>query len=306
MTPSDSKQMRSRPWWRSSQRTDLGRGSAQSAEGPRGRDADELALVCRAKRGGPREREELVRAYLPMIASVARAYRRSTAVGRDELTQEGVVGLLCALERYDPDRGVPFWGYAAWWVRRSMQQVVSELSRPIVLSDRALRQLARIKKAQRSLEQGSRREVTSAELAAIVGLPRAEVENLLRTERTARGLDEPAGSEAVDGTSVGELLADPPAQEAYERVPEQLLAAEVPGLLGRLTDRERTVICSRYGLGRPEQTLREIAPKLGVSAERVRQIEQGSLAKLHDAAALPRPRRGQRNAARTPTSYANA
>jgi RNA polymerase sigma factor (sigma-70 family) len=241
-----------------------------------------------------------------MIASVARAYRRSTAVGRDELTQEGVVGLLCALERYDPDRGVPFWGYAAWWVRRSMQQVVSELSRPIVLSDRALRQLARIKKAQRSLEQGSRREVTSAELAAIVGLPRADVESLLRTERTARGLDEPAGSEAVDGTSVGELLADPPAQEAYERVPEQLLAAEVPGLLGRLTDRERTVICSRYGLGRPEQTLREIAPKLGVSAERVRQIEQGSLAKLHDAAALPRPRRGQRNAARTPTSYANA
>jgi RNA polymerase sigma factor (sigma-70 family) len=241
-----------------------------------------------------------------MIASVARAYRRSTAVGRDELTQEGVVGLLCALERYDPDRGVPFWGYAAWWVRRSMQQVVSELSRPIVLSDRALRQLARIKKAQRSLEQGSRREVTSAELAAIVGLPRAEVENLLRTERTARGLDEPAGSEAVDGTSVGELLADPPAQEAYERVPEQLLAAEVPGLLGQLTDRERTVICSRYGLGRPEQTLREIAPKLGVSAERVRQIEQGSLAKLHDAAELPRPRRGRRNAARTPTSYANA
>jgi RNA polymerase sigma factor (sigma-70 family) len=240
-----------------------------------------------------------------MIVSVARAYRRSTAVGRDELTQEGVVGLLRALERYDPDRGVPFWGYAAWWVRQSMQQVVSELSRPIVLSDRALRQLARIKKAQRQFEQASRREATSAELATIVGLPRSQVESLLRTERTARGLDEPAGSEAVDGMSVGELLADPPAQEAYERVQERVLAAEIPGLLGQLSDRERTVICSRYGLGRPAQTLREIAPKLGVSAERVRQIEQDSLAKLHDATALPRPRR-QRNPARTPTSYANA
>jgi RNA polymerase sigma factor (sigma-70 family) len=281
------------------------RGSRQSAEGPNVRDPDELALVCRAKRGGPREREELVRAYLPMIVSVGHAYRRSTAVGRDELTQEGVVGLLRALERYDPDRGVPFWGYAGWWVRQSMQQVVSELSRPIVLSDRALRQLARVKKAQRQFEQASRREATSAELAAIVGLPRSQVESLLCTERTARGLDEPAGSEAVDGTSVGELLADPLAQEAYERVPERVLAAEIPGLLGQLTDRERTVICSRYGLGRPAQTLREIALKLGVSAERVRQIEQNSLAKLHDAAALPRPRR-QRNAALTPTSYANA
>ncbi|HEY1515750.1 MAG TPA: sigma factor, partial [Solirubrobacteraceae bacterium] len=93
-----------------------------------------------------------------MIASVARAYRRSTAVGREELTQEGVVGLLRALDRYDPDRGVPFWGYAAWWVRQAMQQVVSELSAPMVLSDRALRQLARVKHAQRRFEQTSGRE----------------------------------------------------------------------------------------------------------------------------------------------------
>jgi RNA polymerase primary sigma factor len=243
-------------------------------------------LIHRAKRGGPREREELVNAYLPMIASVARAYRRSTAVGRDELTQEGVVGLLRALERYEPDRGVPFWGYAAWWVRQAMQHVVSELARPIVLSDRALRQLARIKNAQRQFEQARRRTATCAELSAIVGLPRSQVESLLCTDRTARGLDEPAGTEAIDGTTVSELLADPPAQEAYDRVPQRVLAAQIPGLLEYLTDRERTVICSRYGLGRPEQTLREVAPKLGVSAERVRQIEQESLAKLHTAAAF--------------------
>jgi RNA polymerase sigma factor (sigma-70 family) len=242
-----------------------------------------------------------------MIASVAHSYRRSTAVGRDELTQEGVVGLLRALERYDPDRGVPFWGYAAWWVRQAMQQLVSELSRPIVLSDRALRRLARIKDAQRRFEQTCRRAATSAELSAIVGLPRSQVERLLCTERTARGLDEAARAEAVDGTSVGELLADPPAQEAYERVPQQLLAAQVPGLLEYLTDRERTVICSRYGLDRREQTLREIAPSLGVSAERVRQIEQESLAKLYAAAAFAGASRGgRRQPASEVTSCANA
>ena len=225
---------------------------------------------------------------MPLIASVARAYWRSTSVGRDELTQEGVVGLLRALERYEPDRGVPFWAYAAWWVRQAMQQVVSELSRPMVLSDRALRQLARIKDAQRRLEQTRRREATSAELSAIVSLPRSQVESLLRTERTARGLDEPAGGEPGDGTTVGELLAYPPAQEAYDRVPQRVLAAQIPGLLVCLTERERSVICSRYGLGRRARTLREIAPDLGVSAERVRQIEQDSLAKLYAAAAVPR------------------
>jgi RNA polymerase sigma factor (sigma-70 family) len=215
-----------------------------------------------------------------MIASVARAYRRSPAVGRDELTQEGVVGLLRALERYDPERGVPFWGYAAWWVRQAMQQVVSELSGPMVLSDRALRQLARIKDARRRFEQTRRREASTGELAAIVGLPRPQVESLLATERSARGLDEPAGAEAGEGATVGELLRDPRAQEAYERVPARVLAAEVPALLAHLTQRERTVICSRYGLGERKRTLREVAPELGVSAERVRQIEQESLAKL--------------------------
>ena len=281
MALSAPTQARTRPWWRSSRRGGAPRRSAPRDRGHGADAAAELALVLRAQRGGPREREALVNAYQPLIASAANAYRRSTSVDREELTQEGVVGLLRALERYEPARGVPFWAYAAWWVRQAMQQVVSELSRPMVLSDRALRQLARIKVAQRRFEQTHRREASTAELSTIVGLPQSQVEKLLCTERTARGLDEPMGAEAGEGTTVGELLVDAPAREAYERVPQQVLAAQVPTLLGHLSDRERTVVCSRYGLGQREQTLRELAPRLGVSAERVRQIEQESLAKLH-------------------------
>jgi RNA polymerase primary sigma factor len=184
MAPSGSTQVRSRPSWRSAHRTGASGGCARRRrDGPA---APELALICRAKRGGPREREELVKAYQPMIASVAHAYRRSTAISREELIQEGVVGLLRALERYDPDRGVPFWGYAAWWVRQAMQQVVSELSGPIVLSDRALRQLSRIKNAQRRFEQAHRRAASAGEVAVIAGLPRSRVESLLCTERADR------------------------------------------------------------------------------------------------------------------------
>jgi RNA polymerase sigma factor (sigma-70 family) len=111
------------------------------------------------------------------------------------------------------------------------------------------------------------------------------VESLICTDRTPRGLDEPAGGETGDGSSPGENLADPPAEDAYERVEERLLAAELPRLLAQLSERERTVICSRFGVGRRQQTLREIAEVLGVSAERVRQIEQASLGKLTEAAA---------------------
>jgi DNA-directed RNA polymerase sigma subunit (sigma70/sigma32) len=150
-------------WSPSGRRRGAGRSSAKDHFTRA--DASERALILRAKAGGPRDREELVTWFAPMIAGVARAYRRSAAVDREELMQEGVVGLLRALERYEPGRGVPFWAYAVWWVRQAMQQVVSELSRPMVLSDRALRQLARIKDAQRRFEQAHRYEPSPSELA---------------------------------------------------------------------------------------------------------------------------------------------
>lgn len=283
MEPPHSTHRRRQPWWRaSSQRVAAARQERVDSHSD---ISSELALVIRAKRGGAREREELIATYQPLIASVARGYRRATAIERTELMQEGVVGLLRALQRYDTSRGVPFWAYATWWVRQAMQQVVSELSRPIVLSDRALRQLARIKEAQRTVEQTHGREACRAEVARLVGLPRAQVDSLICAERRPRPLDEPAKDGVGEAMTVGEQLADPPAEDAYELVPQRVAAAEVPRLLGHLNERERTVICSRYGIGGREHTLREVADRLAVSAERVRQIEQASLEKMCAVAA---------------------
>ena len=117
---------------------------------------------------------------------------RSPAVDRRELMQEGVVGLLRALSRYDLGQGTPFWAYASWWVRQAMQQLVSELTRPVVLSDRAARQLARVKDVRREYVQATAGSRRRASWPTDAGLPRRQVENLLVAERSPRALDEPS------------------------------------------------------------------------------------------------------------------
>ena len=245
----------------------------------------EAELVRRARAGDEQARADLVDALMPLIASTASTYRASAAVQRAELLQEGVVGVLRALERYDPDRGVPFWGYAAWWVRQAMQQLVAELTGPAVLSDRALRHLARLKDAHREglLEHG--REPGRDELARRAGLAVEQVDDLLAVERAPRSLDEPVADEDGAIGTFGELIADPLAEDAYERVLAAVQAEELLALLSELSARERAVLEARFGLdGGKEATLGEVAARLGLSAERVRQLERRALAKLAAAA----------------------
>jgi RNA polymerase sigma factor (sigma-70 family) len=208
---------------------------------------------------------------MPHIATMARGYR-GARVEREELLQEGVVGLLRALEGYDPARGIPFWAYASWWVRQAMQQLVAELARPVVLSDRAMRQLARLRETL-----AADGEAAPAVLARRAGLTLDQVEHLLATERPARSLEEPAGGETG---SLGELLSDPLAEGEYERVLAAIEIEELHALLAGLSDRERDVIRSRYGLDGEEESLRDVGARLGLSAERVRQIERRALGKL--------------------------
>jgi RNA polymerase sigma factor (sigma-70 family) len=228
----------------------------------------------------------LAEAFMPRIAAIARHYRVSPNVERADLLQEGVAGLLRALERYDPERGVPFWGYARWWVRRSMQRLVAELTRPTVLSDYALRRLSRIRDAQRELYQELGREPATEELAQRTGLPRDEVAELLAIDRPPRSVEEPLSTE--DGGVWGRLedmIADPMADGEYERVLDQVEAQELVSLLSGLSERERMILRAHYGLdGEPEQSPSEIAQRLGLSTERVREIERRARGKLAAAA----------------------
>jgi RNA polymerase primary sigma factor len=250
----------------------------------------ELLLAARLDR--PHARARLVESFMPLIGSVARIYAYVPAVDRAELIQEGVAGVLRALQRYDPELGTPFWAYASWWVRQAMQQVVSELSRPVVLSDRALRQLARVRDARRSFIRANSREPSVNELAAESELTLEQLHRLSVADRRPRGLEEPLDDESAGGATFGDSVRDPRAEEAYDAVALRMAAEEIPRLLTHLSERERRVIDARYGLCGPERTLRELGEELGISAERTRQIEQSALETMRVACQLEQGSRG--------------
>jgi RNA polymerase sigma factor (sigma-70 family) len=242
--------------------------------------ARERELVLAAAAGDQSAREELVEAFLPAIGGIARRYRMAFGVERSELLQEGVVGLLRAVERFDPSSGTPFWAYASWWVRRSMQQLVSEVTRPTVLSDRAQRTLASVREARRKHVQDHGREPSTDELAAASGLSREQVDSILAVERAPRVLSDPLGVDDGTAGTLGDQIADPVSEDEYERIIQQLVTEQVSALTDALDERERTVLFGHYGVGRPPQSLRELGASLGLSAERVRQIEEHALDKL--------------------------
>jgi RNA polymerase primary sigma factor len=242
----------------------------------------ERDLVVAAAVGDPVAIADLVEELMPAISGIGRLYRNTPGVDRAELLQEGVVGLLRAVKRYDATLGTPFWAYASWWVRQSMQQLVAQVTRPIVLSDRALRGLARIRDARRELAQKHGREATTDEVAAAAGLTREQAEGLLAIERPSRALEEPVGSFESTGT-LADIIEDPEAETAYARVLERMQIDQVRALTAELGEREREILADHYGLGRPARTLREIGDDLGVSPERVRQLEERALAQLRNS-----------------------
>ena len=256
-----------------------GHGSPLSAQ-------EERELVVATERGDAAACRQLVELFLPAIASLARRFERRGELQRSELVQEGVAALLFAARRYDPRTETPFWGYASFWVRKAMQELVGEMSRPARLSDHAVRALARIKAARRAHLHAGGAEATTAEIATATGLAPALVESLLAIDRAPLSFDEPLGDEGTTAT-VGETVADPHAEQGYERVLEVLEIEAVRHLADGLDERERRVLSAHYGLGRASETLSKIGSDLGLTAERIRQIEHDALEKLRRAAAEP-------------------
>jgi RNA polymerase primary sigma factor len=235
-------------------------------------------LANRAVGGDRDARTRLVSASLPLLRRLARRYA-GRGVELADLEQDAVVGLLRALERFDPDRGTPFWAYARWWVRQALQQAVGESSRAVRIPTHVLWDMHELKEARERLTRERGEEPRMVELADALGWNAARVAETLRAEHPALSLDEP-----IEGRGVvtADLLDDPLAGDAYERVLADLTAEQLRPLLLQLSERERAVL-GRRGAG---ESLREIGRSLGVSGQRVQAIEGRALAKVRTAASV--------------------
>ena len=253
----------------------------------------ERALVIAADGGDADASRKLVEVHMPAISGIARGFPTGAGVERQELLQQGVVGLLFAARRYDPRLNTPFWAYASFWVRKAMQELVAELTRPVALSDRAVRALARIRTARRDYLQAHVAEPTNNQLSDATGFTVAQLESLQAVDRTPRGFEEPLGSDAETRATVGDTILDPVAEQAFEQVLDEMEMDEMRTVADRLTEREGAVIRAHYGLGQSAQTLDQIGVTLGLTAERARQIEVGGLTRMRDALAQATPAPGE-------------
>jgi RNA polymerase sigma factor (sigma-70 family) len=228
--------------------------------------------------GDPAARRRLVESNLRLVVAIARRHARAGVEPLD-LIQEGNIGLMEAARRFDPARGVRFATYAGWWIRSSMRRAVAAESGPIRLPDRVLDAIARVRAAERELEQRLRRTPTLAEVAAESGLTEATVATARGAARPPVELDAPLSDDG--DASLADVLPDHAAADPAEGLAGDDELAALAAALDALDERPRTVVALRFGLGDAEPaTLGDVAGRLRLSRERVRQVETRALRNL--------------------------
>jgi len=241
---------------------------------------DEEELAIKAKSGDKIARDKLIRANLRFVVAVAKKYRNQ-GIPFSDLINEGNIGLLNAINKYEPERGYHFISYAVWWIRQAILKAICEKSRFIRLPLNRANELVKINKLKRSHFDKYEEEIELEKLAVDLNMNKDNVKHLLDISRDTLSLETPVYDNKNNVTYLGEFIADDADKSPEEKIESKSLNEAINSILRTLSDKERDIIELRFGLnGNTKLSLKEIGDMYSLTKERIRQIEKKALQRL--------------------------
>ncbi|MFK7849948.1 MAG: RNA polymerase sigma factor RpoD/SigA [Akkermansiaceae bacterium] len=242
---------------------------------------EEVELAERIKNGDGEARSHMIRANLRLVVKIAQDYS-NYGLPVTDLISEGNIGLMKAVERFDPEKGGKLSTYAAWWIKQSIKRALANQSKTIRLPVHMVDKIAKMRRISSMLAESLGREPTDEELSEEIGLPRRKLAMLKQASQRPTSLDAPIND--GEATEFGEIISDDRAENPLDMLADKNLHGEIDGLLSVLDDRERRIIDERFGLnGKKPLTLEEVGREFGVTRERIRQLQNSALTKMRRA-----------------------
>jgi RNA polymerase primary sigma factor len=239
---------------------------------------EEIQLAAKIKRGDKNARSKMIKANLRLVVKIAHDYA-NLGLPLLDLISEGNIGLMKAVERFDPAKGAKLSTYAAWWIKQSIKRALANQAKTIRLPVHLVDKISKIKRTATQLSEELGREPTDQELADKMNIPRAKIAQLRTISIRPASLDAPIGED--EDTQFSEIVRDEMAATPFEMLREKTLRQDIKDLLVDLDPREAEILASRFGLdGNKPKTLEEVGRKFKVTRERVRQIQNIALNKL--------------------------